>query len=140
MRTVSKAVIVALACAASLGLAQAQTQPPPPPDGCPPPGVGPRDPVAMLTTEMSLTSDQQTEIKAIFEVSHLKMEAVMEDTTLSKEAKMAKMKELRTSTDTAIRALLTADQQTKFDELQKKRQRGPGGRHHGPPPGPPPSE
>jgi periplasmic protein CpxP/Spy len=94
----------------------------------------------MFTTELGLTTDQQTEVKAIFEVMHLKMEAIMEDATLSKEVKMAKMKELRTSTDAAIRAILTADQQTKFDELQKKRQHGPGGHRHGRPPGPPPSE
>ncbi|MBI5822338.1 MAG: hypothetical protein HZA88_25455 [Verrucomicrobia bacterium] len=140
MRTVSKTIIVALACAAGFGLAYAQTSPPPPPDGCPPPGGTRRDPVAMLTSALSLTSDQQAEIKVIFDVWRLKMDAVMEDTTLSNEDKMAKMKELRATMDTAIKVVLTADQQKKFDELQKNRPQPPGGRQHGRPPGPPPGE
>ena len=138
MRTILKTTIV-LACAASLGLAQDPTAPPPPPDG-PHRGPGRGDPVAMLTTTLSLTSDQQTEVRAIFEIMRLKMTEIMEDSTLSKEAKMAKLKELRVSTDVAIKALLTTDQQKKFDELQKNRPRRPGDRQHGPDPGPPPGE
>ena len=140
MKTVLQTIIVALACVASPGLACAQTSPPPPPDGNSPRGGAPRDPVAMLTSALSLTSDQQSEIKVIFDVWRLKMDAVMEDTTLSSEDRMAKMKELRASMDAAIKAILTADQQKKFDELQKNRPQRPGGRQHGPPPGPPPNE
>lgn len=94
----------------------------------------------MLTSALSLTSDQQAEIKVIFDVWRLKMDTVMEDTTLSNEDRMAKMKELRAAMDAAIKVVLTADQQKKFDELQKNRHQPPGGRQHGRPPGPPPGE
>lgn len=140
MRTVLRTIIMALACVAGPGIACAQTSPPSPPDGNSPPNGAPRDPVAMLTSALGLTSDQQSEIKIIFDVWRLRMDVVMEDTTLSDEDRMAKMKELRASMDAAIKQLLTADQQKKFDELQKNRPQRRGGRQQGPPPGPPPNE
>src|SRR5207244_2472339 len=128
MRTASKAMIALLACAVSLGLAQsarAQTTPPPSSgqggpevhDG----GHAKGDLVAMLTTALKLTADQQTHTKAIFEAMHTQIKAIENDTTLSQDEKMAKMKDLHDATHAKIKAILTPDQQQKFDEILKQR-------------------
>src|SRR2546422_352814 len=131
MRTASRAMIALLACAVSFGLApstSAQTTPTPSPghggseihggdhdkDHLGPGPMG--DPVAMFAAALNLTADQQTQIKAVFEAMHPQMKAVEDDTTLSQDERMAKMKDLRDATHAKIKALLTPDQQQKFDE------------------------
>ena len=48
------------------------------------------------------------------------MKAIREDTTLSKEQRMAKIMELRKGTDEQIDAVLTPEQKTKLDQLRKE--------------------
>lgn len=85
------------------------------------PGAGPMgDPVAMLTAALNLTADQQTQIKTIFEAMHPQMKSIEHDTTLSQDEKMAKLSDLRNATHARIKALLTPDQQQKFDEILKQ--------------------
>jgi len=91
------------------------------------------NPVEMLTKLLTLTAEQQTQIKAIFDESRPQMKAIMDDASLEKEAKGAKLKELRTATDAKVRALLTSDQQKAFDEFKAKHQQGHGGHHKAPP-------
>jgi Spy/CpxP family protein refolding chaperone len=81
-----------------------------------------RDPVAMFATALNLTADQQTQIKAILETMHPQMETIENDTTLSQDDKMARLKDLRDATHAKIKALLTPDQQQKFDEILKEKQ------------------
>jgi len=90
------------------------------------------NPVEMLTKALSLTAEQQTQVKAIFEEMRPKMKALMDDQSLSKEDKGAKFKELRTESNTKIKALLTPDQQKLFDDFNKQHQHGPGGQHKAP--------
>ena len=66
-----------------------------------------------LTTELGLTDAQQASLKPILETSGTSMQAIRQDTTLSREDKMAKMKEARDSVNTQINAVLTPDQQGK---------------------------
>ena len=94
------------------------------------------NPVEMMTKALNLTAEQQTQLKAIFDENHPKMKAIMDDAALSKEDKAAKMKELRTATDAKVRAVLTAEQQTKFDEMKAKHQQGKGGHHKAAPAAP----
>ena len=75
----------------------------------------------MLTTALNLTADQQTQVKAVFEAMHPQMKAIEDDTTLSQDEKMAKMKDLHDATHAKIKALLTPDQQQKFDEILRQR-------------------
>lgn len=79
-----------------------------------------RDPAAMLTTALDLTADQQTQVKAIFEASHPQMQSIEDDTTLSQDEKMAKITDLRDGIHTKIKAILTPEQQQKFDEILKQ--------------------
>ena len=90
------------------------------------------NPGEMLAKALNLTADQQTQVKAIFEEMRPKMKALMDDQSLSKEDKGAKFKELRTESNTKIKALLTPDQQKLFDDFNKQHQHGPGGQHKAP--------
>ncbi len=107
-----------------------------------PPGPGrrgmmmmsPQERLDAMAKQLNLTDDQKTKIKPILEQEHEKMQALRQDTSLSREDRMSKMMEIRKSTSDEIKKVLTPDQQKKFDEM---RPMGPGGR--GRPPGPPPS-
>lgn len=78
------------------------------------------DQLARLTTALDLTPDQQTQIKPILETFHTTMQSVRQDTTLAPADKMSKIKDARETETTAINAILTPDQQTKFAALQAK--------------------
>ena len=86
---------------------------------------GPRrggDMTAMLTRELNLTPDQQTQVKAINDDSRSQMMALRNDTSTPQADKRAKMMDIRKSSDEKIRALLTDEQKTKFDAMQAKMQ------------------
>ena len=93
-----------------------------------------------LTKELNLTKDQQDKIKPILDDQMKQAQALRSDTSLSQQDRMSKMRDIHKSSTEQIRAVLTPDQQTKYDELQKKMMergagRGPGGQQ--PPPTPP---
>jgi len=96
--------------------------------------MSPERRLEMMQTQLNLTPDQVTSIKAIFADGQAKMEAVRSDTTLSQDDRRAKMMSMRTDENAKVKAVLTPDQQTKFDDMQSRmRQRQQGG---GPPPPP----
>jgi periplasmic protein CpxP/Spy len=85
---------------------------------------GPQDPAkrtAELTRKLNLTSDQQTKVQSIFESERSQMETVHNDSSLSQDDRHSKMMTIRQSSDTQVRALLDANQQKKWDEMQAKR-------------------
>jgi len=111
---------------------------------------GRMDPAEMLErlkTAVNLTDDQTAKVKAIFQDQREKMEALRGDESLSREDRRAKMMELMKAGHDQIRALLTPDQQQKFDAMPRPgfgrgpRGEGPRGERAGggePPPPPPP--
>jgi periplasmic protein CpxP/Spy len=72
----------------------------------------------MLTQKLNLTPDQVTQVKAIQDDTANQMRTLRDDTSMSQTDKRAKMKEIAKASDDKTRALLTPDQQTKYDELQ----------------------
>jgi len=83
-----------------------------------------------LTKALDLTTDEQTQIKPILATETTTLQGLRADTTLSQQDKMAKFKDARDTANTAINAILTPDQQTKFAALQanmRNRRRGGGG-------------
>jgi Spy/CpxP family protein refolding chaperone len=132
------------ALSAMPAVAQDQPAPPPPPgqDG-PPHGGGMRgNQVEFLTKRLNLTPDQVTQVKAIDEDTMKQAKAVQDDTSIAGPDKRAKMMDIHKTAQGKIRALLTPDQQTKYDALQaemrermQNRGNGPGGPP--PPPSPP---
>jgi protein CpxP len=139
-------VLIAAAILCSVALvAQAQEQNPAPMGG-PPRGQmgrgGPRGPMSpqmeleRLNKQLNLTQDQQDKLKPILEDRQKQMEALRNDTAMSREDRMTKMRDIRKNTDDQIRQALNPDQQKKFDEMQQQMMRGgPGGRRGGPPSG-----
>lgn len=77
------------------------------------------DMVQDLTTKLNLTADQQTKIKSILDESHQQMQATMNDQSLSKEDKRAKMKSTHESIQAKVREVLTDEQKPKFDAMMK---------------------
>jgi Spy/CpxP family protein refolding chaperone len=111
--------------------------PPPPPPGQAGPGRGGPggmrgNQVEFLTQKLNLTPDQVTQVKAIDADTMKQMNALREDTSVAQQDKRAKMMDIRKASQGKIRALLTPDQQTKFDALEtemrgRMRDRGQGG-------------
>ena len=86
-------------------------------------------PLERLTKALDLTGDQKTKIKSIFEERRENVKAVREDATLSDEQKKEKAKEIIQSSTGKIKALLTPEQQTKFEKVMeemKSRRKPPG--------------
>jgi protein CpxP len=95
------------------------TTPGPPHDRMGPHGAGMEEhQLEMLTKRLNLTPDQVTQVKAIDDDTMKQAQAVRADTSLSRDDKRAKMMSLHKEAQDKIRALLTADQQTKYDALQ----------------------
>ena len=111
-----------------------------PQSGPPAGGMGRRGPNAerelgQLTQALSLTPDQQTQVKALLQERRGKMEALRSSGT---QPTREQTEGIRKDTDDKISALLNDDQKAKFAALQQQRmqnRRGPGG--DAPPPPPP---
>jgi Spy/CpxP family protein refolding chaperone len=117
------------------------------PSAPPPPGQGPRGEgrgmqghqIEFLTKKLNLTPDQVTQVKAIDADTWKQAKAMHEDTTIADADKRTKMMDIHKASQEKIRALLTPDQQTKFDALQAEMRNRMGNRHGdqgGPPPPP----
>ncbi len=72
--------------------------------------------------DLNLTADQKAQMKTIHQNARQQMQALKADTSLSKEQKKAKMKDIREDSDSKINAMLTPDQQQKFAQMRANRQ------------------
>ena len=75
-----------------------------------------------MKAELGLTDDQAQKARAIMDQQSASMQALRSDQSLSREQRQAKFAEFRTAIASQIEAILTPDQKTKWDELQKKRE------------------
>ena len=82
--------------------------------------MSPDQRLAHLTKTLSLTSDQQAKIKPMLEQEQQQMQSLHEDTSMAQPDRMAKMKTIREGTNDQIKSVLTADQQTKFTQMQDR--------------------
>jgi periplasmic protein CpxP/Spy len=150
---VRSAVLVCGLSVAAAGAAVAQDQAPPPPPqgqmGPPPGGGGPRgmmDPgrrAQMLKEHLSLSDDQTSQVKSIFEDSRTKIEALRSNSSLSQDDRRSQMMSIHKAEQDKIGALLTPDQKTKYAAMQEQmrdrmRNGSPDGGAPPPPPPPPP--
>ncbi|MGB9120938.1 MAG: hypothetical protein WCE73_09985 [Candidatus Angelobacter sp.] len=88
-----------------------------------------------LTAKLDLTADQQTKIKSILDEHHQQMKATMNDQSMSKEDKHAKMMSMHNSVHAKVREVLTDEQKPKFDAMVKDMENNMNGMH-GKGPGP----
>jgi Spy/CpxP family protein refolding chaperone len=144
MKSTKTLLIAALAAGALFAgssslLAQDSTNTPPPGAN----GSGVKGGRHDIAKELDLTDAQKPKFQEIMKGSMDKRKALRDDTSLTQEDRKAKMKEIQEDTATQMKALLTPEQFTKWQELSKK-MRGnrppPGGGAGGPPPAgtPPP--
>jgi Spy/CpxP family protein refolding chaperone len=94
--------------------------------------------VANLDKAVTLTADQKTKVLAIYTDEQTKMQALMQAQDPDARTKITQM---RNDDRAKIRALLTPDQQTKFDAMPAPGRGGGGpGGGGGAPPTPPPGQ
>ena len=80
-----------------------------------------------LTKKLSLSADQQTQIKPILVDRQQKMQALWQDQSLSQQDRHAKADAIRQDTRTRLEAALNDQQKQQFEALQAQMQ---GRRHH----------
>ncbi len=77
------------------------------------------NPGERMTKELGLTDAQAEQMKAIHEASREQLKALKEDTSLSKEDKKAAAVKIHEATKAKVDALLTPEQQAKFDKMRE---------------------
>ena len=82
----------------------------------------PDEQVARMTKRYNLSSDQQAQIKPILANQQQQMQALRQDSSLSREDKMAKVKSIRDDSSAKIQAFLNDGQKQKFAQDQQRRQ------------------
>lgn len=128
-KTLMLAALVAGSLLAGTVATQAQdsTNAAPAAPTAPTPGNGAMRPRGMnidtIATQLKLTDDQKTKVKAALDEMMQKVRALRSDTSLDKDARQAKIKDFRTDMNAKIKDVLTADQYTKWQQI------GPGNRH-----------
>ena len=76
------------------------------------------DQVNALTSALNLSSDQQVKVRTILDDQHQQAVGVVNDSSLTRDAKLQKIHQLRQSTIDKVRATLTSDEQkSKFDTM-----------------------
>ena len=90
----------------------------------------PDEQIERMTKRYNLTADQQTQIKPILANQQQQMMALRQDSSMSRDDKMAKMKSIREDSSTKIQAVLNDTQKQQFaadqQRMQERMQRGGG--------------
>jgi hypothetical protein len=90
-------------------------------------GMGPTQRVERLAKQLNLTADQQAKVQGILQKQQTSMQNLRQDSSLSPQDRQTKMMDIRSVTNTQIRAVLTADQQQRWDQMREShQQRGRG--------------
>jgi hypothetical protein len=84
-----------------------------------------------VTKKLNLTADQQAKVLEIFKTEQSQMEALHNDSSLSRPDRRSKMMGIHKSSDDQVRTLLDSTQQKKWDEMQANRDQRMQGHHHG---------
>jgi protein CpxP len=84
--------------------------------------MSPEEQLNHLTKALSLSSDQQAQIKPILDNAHQQAMQLHQDQSLAQQDRFTKMQALHQDTNTKIEAVLNDTQKQKFEEMQAKRQ------------------
>jgi hypothetical protein len=87
-----------------------------------------------MTQQLNLSDAQQQQIKPILENEEKQMQAMRQDSSLSRDDRMSKMQQLRQDTSSQIKPILNADQQQKYQQMMSRQGHGRGGPGENPPP------
>jgi periplasmic protein CpxP/Spy len=78
----------------------------------------------MLTKELKLTSDQQPKVLDVLKSEQSQMQSLWSDNSTAQDDRRSKMMDIHKASNDQIRALLTPDQQKKFDTMQARHGQG----------------
>jgi periplasmic protein CpxP/Spy len=84
-------------------------------------GKGKGNAAGKIAKSLDLTADQKMKMKDVQNAVKGKLQAIKTDKSLTKEQKMAQMKEINTGLDTEIKGILTPEQYTKWTEEKAQR-------------------
>lgn len=91
----------------------------PAPEG--PRGRGPGFPdIRHMAEELNLTEEQKTALRGFLEDSRTQMQALRNDTTLTREQRQERMREIAQRTQDNFRSILSVEQHMKADELRQR--------------------
>jgi Spy/CpxP family protein refolding chaperone len=82
----------------------------------------PQQRVNILAKRLNLTDDQKQKVQGIFADTQQQMQSIRDDSSLSREDRMAKMKSLREQTDEKINGVLNDDQKQKYAQMKQQAQ------------------
>jgi periplasmic protein CpxP/Spy len=74
-----------------------------------------------LSSELNLTDDQKTKLKPILQNEVSQAKAVRDDSSMSDDAKQAKIKQIHASTKQQMNEILTPDQQQKLAAMKAEK-------------------
>ena len=74
-----------------------------------------------MTDQLTLTDEQKPKVKAVLEETSKKMQPIRADSSLDRDARMEKMKPIMEEQNKKMKEILTADQFTKYQEMQQRR-------------------
>ena len=130
------ATILATLMAAPAAFAQDPGTNPPAAGG---PGMGPNhERMEQHRQEMEkalgLTDAQKDQMKQVHQDEKAKLEALRNDTSLTRDQKRAQMQAIRKDMRTRMDAILTPEQKEKMKQFRQEHKGRMGGHRHGPPP------
>lgn len=73
-----------------------------------------------MTKELSLTDDQKPKVKEVIEANRKQMQEVFADRTGSRDERREKMQKIGDEQDKKLKAILNADQYTKWEKMRDK--------------------
>jgi hypothetical protein len=82
--------------------------------------ASPADQLAWMTKTLGLDANQQDQIKPIIDAAHAQVTAIFANTSLTRDQKMAQVKETLKGAHDQINGLLNAQQQAQFAQITEK--------------------
>ena len=82
--------------------------------------MSPEERTEHLTKTLNLNDDQKGKVLSILQDEQKQMEGVRSDSSLSRDDRWSKMKEIHQNTASQIKGTLNPDQAKKFDEMQQQ--------------------
>ncbi len=79
------------------------------------------DQVNRLSENLNLSDSQKTQARIILQNQQDQMNALRQDTSMAREDRHSKMREIHQTASGQVRALLNEDQQKKYDALEQER-------------------
>jgi Spy/CpxP family protein refolding chaperone len=79
----------------------------------------PQNGINRLAEELKLTDEQKPKFEAVLKERRQKQLELRQDTVLSQEERVAKVREMRADTTAKMKAILDAEQFEKFEKLEK---------------------